>query len=158
MSREWPIDPDALRIGVAIARNEFDLVPLTEAVLADALRHLAEDLVYPHLLHALADALDNPSAPTRLKLVQARRGAPHRSSLPEGAVLGLAEAVRHAVATGEKQEAVVAGVCRQWGMSRSSVMKYLKEGRALLPLLDEMRELKRELDLLREPKLDFPSE
>jgi hypothetical protein len=72
--------------------------------------------------------------------------------------LGLAEAVRHAVATGEKQEAVVAGVCRQWGMSRSSVMKYLKEGRALLPLLDEMRELKRELDLLREPKLDFPSE
>jgi hypothetical protein len=143
------MDSDDLRVGVAIARNEFDLVPLTEAVLADALRHLAKELAYPQLLHALADALDNPSAPTRLKLVQERRGTPG-SSIPMGAILGLARVVRQRVEAGEKQEAVIADVCREWGVSRSSVMKYLKKGRSLLPLVDELRELKEALDKERD--------
>jgi hypothetical protein len=143
------MDSDDLRVGVAIARNEFDLVPLTEAVLADALRHLAKELAYPQLLHALADALDNPSAPTRLKLVQGRRGTPG-SSIPMGAILGLAQVVRQRVEAGEKQEAVIADVCREWGVSRSSVMKYLKKGRSLLPLVDELRELKEALDKERD--------
>jgi hypothetical protein len=143
------MDPDDLRVGVAIARNEFDLVPLTEAVLADALRHLAKELAYPQLLHALADALDNPSAPTRLKLVQGRRGTPG-SSIPMGAILGLSQVVRQRVEAGEKQEAVIADVCREWGVSRSSVMKYLKKGRSLLPLVDELRELKEALDKERD--------
>ena len=149
MSGESGIDPDDLRVGVAIARNEFDLVPLTEAVLADALRQLAGELKYPHLLLALADALDNPAAPTRLKLVQGRRGTPG-SSIPMGAILGLALSVRRAVVAGEKQEAVIADVCRDWGMSRSSVMKYLKKGRSLLPLVDELREFKEALDKERD--------
>lgn len=143
------MDPDDLRVGVAMARNEFDLVPLTEAVLADALSHLAKELAYPQLLHALADALDNPSAPTRLKLVQGRRGTPG-SSIPMGAILGLAQVVRQRVEAGEKQEAVIADVCREWGVSRSSVMKYLKKGRSLLPLVDELRELKEALDKERD--------
>ncbi len=149
MSGDSRIDPDDLRVGVAIARNEFDFVPLTEAVLADALRHLAGELKYPHLLLALADALDNPDAPTRLKLVQGRRGKPG-SSVPADAILGLAQWVRSAVAAGEKQEAVIADVCREWGVSRATVMKYLKQGRALLPLVDELRELKKEFDKERD--------
>ena len=150
MSEEVSQDPYDLRVGVAIARNEFDLVPLTEAVLADALRHLAKELEYPQLLHALADALDNPSAPTRLKLVQGRRGTPG-SSVPVAEILGLAQAVRRAVAAGEKQEAVIADVCLDWGMSRASVMKYLKKGRSLLPMVDELREFKEALDKEQDP-------
>ena len=68
---------DELLNGIAIARDEFDLVEkLDEATIADALRHDARSMDYPHLVLAVANALDDPEAEYQFRLVRNRRGRP----------------------------------------------------------------------------------
>lgn len=132
---------DDLRIGIEIARDDFDLVEkLTESELAQALRLESEHIDYPHLLLAIADALDNPEAEYQLRLVRNRRGAPSR----KGDVLKnihIAKFVRGRLNQGIKQEAVVAEIREHLGISRATAMKSLAEGRKLLPFTDELHEL-----------------
>lgn len=147
------IDDDNLRVGIAITRNEFNLVEkLTEAELADALRYDARKLKFPDLLLAVADALDNPEAPIRLKLVRAKRGKPRK----DGEAMRnqrIAEYVRARLKEGVKQEAVVAEVQAHFGFSRATAMKALKNGREQLPIADELAEIVRELQLKRDQKI-----
>jgi hypothetical protein len=148
---------DDLRVGIAITRDEFDLVEkLTEAELADALRHQARELEFPQLLLAIADALDNPEAPLRLKLVRAKRGQPGNKG---GAIgnLHIAEYVRSRLKDGVKQEAAVAEIRGHLGISRATAMKALAEGRKLLSFVDELSEMAKQLKLKADHRISPPN-
>ncbi len=117
---------DELRVGIAIARNEFDLVEkLDEKELADALRHDARELEYPHLLLAVADALDNPEAEFRLRLVRSGRGRPkaNNSEMHSRCASFVEWRVRHADIP---LKAAVMDAMEQFDCSRATVFRALK--------------------------------
>jgi len=145
-------EPRDLRVGIAITRDYFDLVEsLTERELADALRIEAERLEYPHLLLAVADALDHPDAPISLKLVRSKRGAPKAKSTLELDVW-VADHVADCVARGMKQEAAIAEVMQRLSVSRATAMKALARGREMRRFIDSLAPLAAEVRKKSESK------
>ncbi|SMQ73796.1 hypothetical protein SAMN06297468_2320 [Altererythrobacter xiamenensis] len=151
MTDEPREEPRDLRIGIAIARDEFDLVEkLTESELADALRREAQWVDQPYLLLAVADALDQPDAPMSLQLVRSKRGKPKESTFLRD--LWVADFVKVNVDNGMKQEAVIAEVQQRLGISRATAMKALAEGRKRQQFVDTIKVYRDELLMDRESK------
>lgn len=132
---------DDLKLGIAVARNDFDLVEkVDEATLADALRQIAPLLEYPHLLDAVANALDNPDAELQLRLVRNRRGRPALRGT--GTELHKAHFVEWRMGHGQVPfKAAVMDAMEQFQCSRATVFRSLKRHR-------ELRRIGEELELL----------
>lgn len=129
---------DDLRIGIAIARDDFDLVEkVDEATLADALRHEAQALDYPHLINAVADALDDPDAEYRLQLVRNRRGRPvsRNSEADLRRAYYVEWRMRHAHVP---FKAAVMDAMEQFDCSRATVFRSLKRLRELSRLAAQL--------------------
>lgn len=118
-----------LRVGVAIARNDFDLVEkLDEPILAAALRSCADESQYPHLLYAMADALDHPDAEFRLRLVRNRKGRPNKRLREYDEAQSAYVAQRMAVA-GVPLKAAVMDAMEHFNCSRATVLRSMKRQR-----------------------------
>lgn len=136
-SKEHPPSDD-LRIGIAIARDDFDLVEkLDEATIADALRQEARTLDYPHLVLAVADALDNPDAAYQLRLVRNRRGRPvtRNSEADLRRAYFVDWRMRHAQVP---FKAAVMDAMEQFNCSRATVFRSIKRHRELSRLAVEL--------------------
>jgi hypothetical protein len=129
---------EELRLGIAIARDDFDLTEkIDEATLADALRHDARALDYPHLLRAVADALDSPDAEYRLRLVRTRRGRP--VSRNGEADLRRAYFVEWRMRQARiPLKAAVMDAMDQFSCSRATVFRSLKRHRELAAMAAEL--------------------
>lgn len=134
---------DDLRVGVAIALDEFDLrehVDEAALALALALRTIInEPSKYDeHFLSALADAFDNPAAEYRLRVVRNRRGRPNKAN--SDADMSRAYFVEWRMQeAGLPLKAAVADTMEQFGCSRATVFRSLKrwrEIRAIEVILD----------------------
>jgi hypothetical protein len=125
-------------VAVAISRDDFDLVEkLDEATLADALRHDARDLNYPQLVLAIADALDNPDAEYRLRLVRNRRGRP--STQNSDADLRRAYFVEWRMKNRDVPfKAAVMDAMVQFECSRATVFRSLKRRKELSKVIEQL--------------------
>jgi hypothetical protein len=127
--------------GIAKVKNQFmSSARVTEAEIADALRHQAKLLESPDLLLALANALDKPDSFLRLKLIYTTVGTPRIDHTP--LEIEITEFVEQRKKAGEKQEAAVKEAQNHFGLSRSTIMKRLGKGRDRKEIIDGLRELK----------------
>lgn len=127
-----------LDIEVALLLHDPNLMPLTEARLAEAIRRVNGTMPLPALALAIIKSLEDPNARFRLKVVQGRRGAP-KAGGDLGAAIHVARLVEDGLTTGVKQEALIADISREMGLGRSTVMKLLKKGREFIQSHPEVR-------------------